>query len=177
MRWAWVCLLWVVACGGSEVGAPGFGEPLDPVPLLDPFALTPVKAEADPFVDHRPAEFDCPAATWGPEGGGFEVQTGACNYAAFDQPLPMPVEVGDRLSILVWHDLLDSAEPGTAHLAVWVGTTVLWQAEVDIPAPSGTFEAVVPIASTPAADARLGLHLHNHGFNSWRFVEVDLQRD
>jgi hypothetical protein len=147
----------------------------EPIPLLDPFALTPVDASADPLLQHRPSEIDCPTATWGPEGGSFEVQTGACNYAAFDQPLSTPIRAGDVLDIVVWHDTLDSAEPATAHVAVWLGRTVLWEAEVAIPASSDSFEVSVPIEDAPAPDARLGLHLHNHGFNSWRFVAVDLQ--
>lgn len=144
-----------------------------PVPVLDPRALTPVGASADPLVDHRPADVECPPAAWGPERGSFEIQTGVCDYAAFDQPLPVDLKAGDGLSIVVWHDFLDAAEPGRAHLAVWVGETVVWETELDIPAPSGTFEAVVTLEETPPPDARLGLHLHNHGFNSWRFVRID----
>ena len=173
-------VLAVAACANSEsepdpmLDASVLSD-LEPIPLLDPFALTPVDADADPLVQHRPAEVDCPSATWGPEGGGFEIQTGACNYGAFDQPLSTPIEAGDALNIIVWHDTLDFAEPATAHVAVWMGRTVLWEAEVAIPAPSNSFEVTVPIEETPAPDARLGLHLHNHGFNSWRFVAVDLR--
>ena len=146
------------------------------IPLLDPFALAPVDALSDPLAHHRPPEIDCPEATWGPEGGAFEVQTGACNYGAFDQPLSTPIKAGDALNIIVWHDTLDSAEPAIAHVALWIGMTVLWESEVPIPAPSNSFEVSVPIEDTPAPDARLGLHLHNHGFNSWRLVAVDLER-
>ena len=150
---------------------------VEPTPLLDPFALLPVDADADPLMDHRPSEVDCPPATWGPEGGGFEIQTGACNYGAFDQPLSTPIMAGDALNIVIWHDTLDLAEPAVAHVAVWIDGIVLWETEVAIPAPSGSFEVTVPIEETPAPNARLGLHLHNHGFNSWRFVEVDLHRN
>ena len=148
----------------------------EPIPLLDPFSLTPVDADTDPLAQHRPADVDCPSATWGPEGGGFEIQTGACNYGAFDQPLSMQIEAGDALHIIVWHDTLDFPEPATAHIAVWIGRTVLWEAEVAIPASSGTFEVSVPIQDAPLPEDRLGLHLHNHGYNSWRLVAVDLHR-
>ena len=155
----------------------GCGAPdsvLEPIPLLDPSALTPVDMDGDPLAHHRPSKVDCPSATWGPEGGSFEIQTGACNYGAFEQPLLAPIEPGDLLNIVVWHDTLDLAEPATAHVAVWLGETVLWETEVAIPAPSASFEVTVPIEDGPAPSARLGLHLHNHGFNSWRFVAVDL---
>lgn len=176
-----IVLVAMAACADSDsesVASPdasGLSD-FEPIPLLDPFALTPVDADADPLRQHRPSEVVCPAATWGPEGGGFEVQTGACHYAAFDQPLSTPLRAGDALSIIVWHDTLDFVEPAVAHVAVWIGETVLWEAEVAIPAPSGSFEVTVPIEEAPAPHARLGLHLHNHGFNSWRFMSVDLHR-
>lgn len=157
------------ACDAADVDPPA-----DAIPMLDPAALEPVDARDDPLVLHRPVEVDCPPGAWGPEGGGFEVQTGVCNYAAFDQDLPMPLVVGDTLRVTLWHDTLDAAEPATAHVAVWVGETILWEDEVDIPGPSGQLEALIPIEDAPPGDARIGLHLHNHGFNSWRWVSLDL---
>ena len=161
--------LLVAGCGAPDAD-------FEPIPLLDPFALTPVDVDADPLAHHRPSEVSCPSAAWGPEGGGFEVQTGVCNYGAFDQPLLTPIEAGDMLNIIVWHDTLDFPEPATGHVAVWIGGTVLWEAETAIPAPSASFEVTVPIEVAPEPNARLGLHLRNHGYNSWRFVAVDLQR-
>ena len=150
------CLVMAVvvatACGppSSEVGPTGLLDPdSEPVALLDPVALTPVDAASDPLAHHRPPEVDCPSATWGPEGGGFEIQTGACNYGAFEQPLPMSVEAGDALHIIVWHDTIDLPEPATAHVAVWLGRTVVWEAEFAIPAPSRSFEVTVPIEDAP----------------------------
>ncbi len=144
------------------------------VPILDPAALEPVEAAMDPLAEHRPGDVDCPPGAWGPESGGFEVQTGVCNYAAFDQPLPMDLEAGDEVLITFWHDSLDAPEPATAHVAVWIGDTVLWQDEVDIPSPSGQLEAAITLDEAPPEQARLGFHLHNHGFNSWRWVSLDV---
>ena len=84
--------------------------------------------------------------------------------------------LADALNIIVWHDTIDLPEPATAHVAVWLGRTVVWEAEFAIPAPSRSFEVTVPIKDAPATEARLGVHLHNHGFNSWRFVAVDVHR-
>ncbi|MEM9190330.1 MAG: hypothetical protein AAGF12_14190 [Myxococcota bacterium] len=169
MRGVLAFLLGVTGCADTAADLEA-----EPIAVLDPLALLPMEAERDPLAHHRPAVVDCPRAAWGPEGGGFEIQTGACNYAAFDQPLPVRVEAGDAFEILIWHDLLDAAEPATAHLGVWIGSQELWGTAVDIPAPSGTFEVVVPVDTTPPPDARLSLHLHNHGFNSWRFVAINL---
>lgn len=149
--------------------------PPEPVELLDPYGLTPVAAGADPLADHRPVDDACPEAAWGEEGGGFEIQTGVCSYAAFAGPLPVLPEAGDALVVSVWHDLLDAAPPATAHLAVLLGEEVVWEAWQVIPAPSGVLEHTVTLTSSAAPDATLGLHLHNHGFNSWRFVSVELR--
>ncbi|MEM9862590.1 MAG: hypothetical protein AAF938_13285 [Myxococcota bacterium] len=51
---------------------------------------------------------------------------------------------------------------------------MLWDAHVPIPAPSETLQTTVELTATPPEDARLGVHLHNHRFNSWRIVSVDL---
>ncbi|MEO1234887.1 MAG: hypothetical protein AAFZ18_38945, partial [Myxococcota bacterium] len=137
-------------------------------------ALLPVGVEEDPLAEHRPAEVDCPPAAWGPEGGGFEVQTGVCNYGAFDQPLPRSLEPGEALAITVWHDFLDAAEPATGHVAIWLDDRVVWEVEVSIPAVSASLETVIPIDDRVGVDGRLGFHVRNHGFNSWRLLTVDL---
>lgn len=153
---------------GSACTAP------EPLALLEPAALAPVPAAQDPLADHRPDPVDCPEAAWGEEDGAFEVQTGVCNYAAFDQPLPARLLPGDEIALTVWHDQLDAAEPATGHVALLLGELLLWEAEVQIPAESDELQAVVPLEQELAEDAPLGLHLHNHGYNSWRFVAVDL---
>lgn len=157
----------MTACGEATGGG-------ESIAALDPAALRPVGEDRDPLWEHRPRDVACPPAAWGEESGGFEIQTGVCAYGAFDQPLPLALVPGDTLVVTLWHDLLDAPEPGTGHVAVWVGDDVLWETEVAIPAPSNVIEAVVPITRAPAPDARLGLHLHNHGFNSWRFVRIDV---
>lgn len=160
---------------GLLLGAAGCGEARTNLPMgiLDASSLVPVSLSDDPFADHRPTEVNCPPGAWGPEGGGFEIQTGACAYAAFDQVLPEGLREGDTLEVVLWHDFLDAAELATGHVAVWVGDVVVWQREVGIPSPSATLvgEAVLPF--TPPPGTRLGLHLHNHGFNSWRLVSID----
>lgn len=163
----------LVACSSEQVAVGDSAEP-PTVALLDPWALVPVDEADDPLADHRPPDVDCPAAAWGEEGGGFEVQTGVCAYAAFEQPLlALPAE-GDIIDISIWHDTLDAAEPSTGHVAVLLDDRVVWEETVHIPAASAALDAAVPVNFTPSPDARLGIHLHNHGYNSWRFVRIQL---
>lgn len=144
------------------------------VPLLDARALAPIDAASDPLPHHRPETVDCPWAAWGPEAGAFEVQTGVCDYAAFAQPLDVAVGEGDWLDIRVWHDTLDAAEPATGHVAVLLGEQLVWERTVEIPAESAEIGDVVELVAPVPDDAGLQIHLHNHGYNSWRFVRVDL---
>lgn len=145
----------------------------EPIAVLDPFGLEPVPASDDPLAEHRPPWAECPVAAWGPEGGGFEIQTGVCAYGAFAQPLGVDLSRGDALRVSIWHDLLDAPEPATGHVAVLLGREVVWEAEVAIPAASAALEATIELEEDVDADERLGIHLHNHGFNSWRVVAVD----
>jgi len=71
---------------------------------------------------------------------------------------------------------LDASEPALAHLAVWLEDSVLWETEVPIPAASEMYEVELPLPHAASPGALLGLHLHNHGFNSWRLVELELTR-
>ena len=143
-------------------------------PLLDAQALAPIDAASDPLPQHRPATVDCPGAAWGPEGGGFEVETGVCDYAAFAQPLDVDVAKGVWLDIRVWHDTLDAAEPATGHVAVLLGEQLVWERTVAIPGGSAEIGDIVELLAPVPDDARLQIHLHNHGYNSWRFVRIDL---
>lgn len=156
--------LLLAACAGGT----------DFVQLMDAGVLRPVAAEEDPLVQHRPDAMSCPEGAWGPEAGGFEVQTGVCNYAAFAQPLPVDLEPSDQLDIRIWHDTLDAAEPGTGHVAVLLGDQVIWEQTIDIPAASAELGAVVDVPTHTPKDTRLGVHLHNHGYNSWQFFAIDL---
>jgi hypothetical protein len=140
--------------------------------LDDPLRWTMLTPEQDPFVDHRPEDSWCPPNTWGEEDGGLEVQTGACRWFSASQPLPAALPKGAELEILVWHDLLDAAEPGTGHTGLVVDGEVLWEAEVDIPRPAGILPATVRLPRRVDAGAELTFHVHNHGFNSWTLVEV-----
>jgi hypothetical protein len=140
------------------------------VPLEEPVALTTAEAwelADDEPVDHSPPVVDCPPATWGPEDGTFEVQTGACDYLAVSQPLRADLWPGDRLLGFVWYAELDAAEPGEGHALVWVGEEVLWDLTVAIPAPAGVHEIDVVVDTLFPVGTPIGFHLHNHGFNAW----------
>jgi hypothetical protein len=126
---------------------------------------------ADPMPSHRPADAQCDLG-FGEEAGTFEVDTQLCSYGVFSQPMLDEIRPGDVVELSVIHDALWSEAPATAHILVQLGDAHTFETEVDIPGPYGFFndewiaDLDVP-AGTPAV-----LHLHNHGFNSWRLVAI-----
>ena len=134
-------------------------------------AWAPAEAEADPFAAERPDPVECTLG-WGEETGAFEVSTDLCLYGAFVQPTQAVVHAGDTVELVLLHDALYAIEPATAHLAIAFGADVAWQTELTIPAepalvrPSWTAPAEIP-AGTP-----VHFHVHNHGVNNYRLVDL-----
>ena len=146
----------------------------DPQPLVTAAAWAPAPAERDPFADERPATVECPVGAWGAEWGGLEVQTGACNYLFVDQPSRLAIAEGDALDLVVFHQDLDAPEPAEGHVAILVGDEVVWEAHVEIPADASVLEARVVAERAWPAGTPVGVHLHNHGYNSWTVLELSV---
>jgi len=127
-----------------------------------------VPADSDPYDDERPDTVDCPDWGYGEELGVFEVETDICRYGSFSQPLLAQVAAGDALSLDLWHDALWAAEPAQAHLALGLGDQVLWELTVGIPADAQTYRLSLQAQSDAASGAK-GVHVHNHGANSYNF--------
>jgi hypothetical protein len=150
---------------------PTWGEPLA---LVTGEAWQPASAAQDPLGHERPATVECPVAAWGPELGGLEIQTGTCNYFFATQPSLAAIESGDAIDVVVFHDRLDAAEPAEGHVAILLGEEVVWEAHVEIPAEANVLEARIVSERAWPAGATVGLHLHNHGYNAWTVLSVEL---
>lgn len=169
----------------------GCGEPAPPAGPLDAGAAVedwsgsvavaaleswvPVEAARDPFAD-RPDEASCPPQGYRTELTWFEVATDLCHYATFAQPLPVELRAGDVLRTTVWHLVLWAPEVTEGHVALRLGDRLLWEEFVPIPRTEAAYaiEVMVPVgipAGTP-----MYFHLHNHGANSWRLLDVVAER-
>ncbi|MCB9569685.1 MAG: hypothetical protein H6710_21120 [Myxococcales bacterium] len=138
--------------------------------LSDPAAWSFADASDDPFADERPAAIHCARAEgWRPEAEGVEIDTGACDYLALEQPLPRPLRAGERLRISAWWQNLIAAAPSEGHIAVAVDGVVVWEERVAIPGPADARDLVIEAPEEAPAGAPITLHLHNHGANTWRF--------
>lgn len=131
-------------------------------------------AGEDPLADHRPEAVDCSASGWRYEGGGIEIDTGACNYLSLSQPLAVDLAAGETIRIAAWWQSLASVEPAEGHLAVLIDDEVVWQERVPIPGPADIRRSEVTMTTAVPAGAPVTLHLHNHGYNTWRFQDLSI---
>ncbi len=170
-------LLWAVRA------LPGCGEPVHDtdVSLSDPGPYTLIDHEAwrvadpaeDPFATHRPTDINCPEWAYGLEDEVFEVETNDCNYLALTQPSVAPIRAGDRVRATIWHLQLWSVEPATAHVAVTIGSDVLWERDIQVPGPVAMHKPELVVSDDRPAGTPIHFHLHNHGENSWRFLSLE----
>ena len=161
----------VAACGGPASGPDPAALPDGPI--LDPMAWRPAIAAEDPFED-RYADPGCSAGGYGVEGTIFEVETDLCAYLTATQPLPVDLPAGVTVETLVWHLALFATEPAQGHVALRIGEHMVFDQRVDIPGP----EQVYPVTWTTPQDLPAGtqvyLHVHNHGYNSWRLGPTEV---
>jgi hypothetical protein len=163
-------LLGAVACDDDEPAT------LDPDrPLVDVSLWTPTAAEDDPLAAHRPATIDCPVAAWGAELGDLEIQTGVCDYLALSQPGLRAIAPGEIVAVDLWHAELDAAEPATGHFALIVDDEAVADLEVEIPAVAAVYRVAWTATRSIPEGATIGLHLHNHGYNSWTVVDLRVE--
>ena len=150
----------------SEAGV----RPSIPVDLVWP-ELWVEDAQADMFAGHAPSPVTCDFG-FANEFGLFEIDTGLCNYAVFSQSSAAEVFAGDRIALVFTHDDLLAPTPAAAHIAVAIDEQVIWEIEVPIPGPYGIIDGEWIADRSIAAGSKLALHLHNHGYNSWRVISI-----
>ncbi len=133
-------------------------------------------AADDRFSAHRPAEVNCPDNSWYNEDGALEVQTGFCNYLSLAQPAKVALAKGDSLHLVLWHGNLAFAEPAQAHVAITVDGHTVWEQNVKIPADANIYDVRVPVDFDAPAGSKVEYHLHNHGYNTWTLLQLEVER-
>lgn len=142
--------------------------------LLDHAAWEPVEASLDPFERHRPPQVTCDG--YWEENGQLEVATSTCNYAGLTQGLLVPLQPGDRVQTTMLHDALlppEGVDRSEAHAALIVGETVVWEAAIEIPSEPGYVNIDAEVEQAWPAGTEAFIHLHNHGFNQYRWLAIE----
>jgi hypothetical protein len=165
----------VLGCAGTEATV----KPGDPqrVLLASTDVFHELLAAEDPLPEHRPDPVVCnPLNGFYAEDGELEVATGHCNYLAVAFAALTDAQGGDRVTGSVRHFDLTSPEPAETHLRITWGEVTLTEAHIPVPSPAAVrnFELILP--RDLGRDEPLGLHLHNHGQNTYQFEALWLER-
>lgn len=146
------------------------------ISLVDVDAWKQQSGSQDTLSGHRSAGAECPTNSWYNEDGALEVETGYCNYLSVSQPSLAAVNAGDSLHIVLWHGDLAFEDPAVAHVAVTVDGNIVWQDTVDIPAEAEIYDLRIPVEFDAPVGSKVEYHLHNHGFNTWTLLALDIER-
>ena len=60
-------------------------------------------------------------------------------------------------------------------MAVSVGGKVVFEQQVKIPNAGGIYDVTIPSTVNVAAGELVEFHLHNHGYNTWTLLTLDVQ--
>lgn len=161
---------------GLSVGVMGCStEPPEPQMLVDHEQWVEVGVDDDPFND-RPQDFECSPLAFGYEFIGehsFEVETNNCDYVTVSQTTLAAVEEGDELTFRLWHNALVGAD-GESHVAVWLGGQVVWDVRIPIPGEAElVMQTLFSEVDAPAGSVAF-FHLHNHGSNTYNFIDFSV---
>lgn len=136
-------------------------------PLED---FVPLDERDDPLAKHRPSSVACnDLVGWYLEDEALEVDTGACNYLALGAPAGVSVPKGTRVTTRVSHFDLTANTEATAHMALLVNSTVLWEDTFEVPGPARVLELDFDLPMDVEAGDMVSVHLHNHGQNTYKF--------
>jgi mono/diheme cytochrome c family protein len=133
-------------------------------------------AAQDDLSGHRPAEVSCPDNSWYNEDGALEVETGFCNYLSLAQPSKAALTKGDSVHLVLWHGALVFEQPATAHVAIAVDGRTVWEENVKIPTDAEIYDVRIPIGFDAPVGSKVEFHLHNHGYNTWTLLQLEVER-
>ena len=166
------------ACQPSDVDSV---EPVSdaPVMLVWPDDWQQVAEAVDPFVEYRPDGALCLQDGWGASDFGgelaFDVDTWLCDYITVQAPIREAIEVGDLVTVRLWHfDLLAGEEDAEAWLILSFDEVTLWETHIPIPSDSTLIYDQFEATEAMTQGEVLYFHLQNHGSNSYHLLEVSV---
>ena len=152
------------------------GPQVESVQLVEANGWAVQPAAEETVSGHRPADVTCPDNSWYDEDGALEVQTGYCNYLSLAQPGQAAIAKGDSLHLVLWHGNLASDAPAQAHVAITVAGRTVWEKDVKIPSEADIYDVRIPIDFDAPAGSKVEYHLHNHGYNTWTLLQLEVER-
>lgn len=131
-----------------------------------------VRADGEDPFGPAPADATCEVG-FGEEGGLFEIDSELCTWGTFEQPSLATVREGDEVELVLVHDQLYSEDPeASAFLGLSMGEEVVWSQEIPIPAEAGFLRPTFVATQDHPIGTMVRFHVHNHGVNNYRFVDL-----
>ncbi len=161
------------ACGGEELE-----HTQGPAALILNQAWTLDTAEQASLQEHAPEELQCPpGAIIVTADDVLDIDTGQCNYIALVQPAQTSAPPGSNLLLQGAHlTLFNPQQDGErGHVALSVGPHLVWERHFPIPALAQAWEAHIPLPEGIQAGTPIRFHLHNHGANEWKLLNITIQ--
>jgi len=144
------------------------------VSLVEAAAWDRQPKNRDAFPTHRPDDVDCEQDTgWLVEEDAMEVRTEFCNYLSISQNTLLDLEAGTELEFALSHSELNFNAPATAHVAISIAGTAIWETNIDIPSASDIIKPKVTLPFDVARGDSIEVHLHNHGDNAWTIHSLE----
>jgi hypothetical protein len=163
-------LLLALGCAGAGGGADSAAVD---GPLLVAEGWSLAAPADDPWAAEAPADAVCPSTAFGPEGAFFEVETDACGWGTWSQPLGRDVVKGEALAFNFFHLKLWAPEPAEAVVTLHIDGAPVWELRRPVPSEAAVEEVEVAAPAAWAAGATAAFHVHNHGSNSYRLGTIE----
>jgi hypothetical protein len=128
----------------------------------------------DAFPGHHPDDVNCEQDTgWLVEEEDLEVRTEFCNYLSVSQNSLLDLAVGTELEFAMSHSELNFNAPATAHFAISIGGSPVWETTIDIPSANAIIKPTIVLPFAVSRGDSIEIHLHNHGDNTWTIHSLE----
>ena len=158
-----------MGCTGGESDAP-----TGPFDLLDLEAWRLVEPDEDPWEPLRGERTRCEATDIEVEGPTLEISTAFCGHGTVAIPTTATLRAGDHATVLLYHATLTAPEPTEGVMVLRVGGADVAAEALELPLAAATYPHDVVFDDVPVGEALF--HVHNHGANSWRVAQVEVER-
>ena len=144
------------------------------VSLIEAQAWDTTSKVRDVFRSHRPEDVQCAQGTgWLVEDDALEIRTASCNYLSLTQQSLLNIASDTVLELAMSHSDLNFNAPSSAHVALSIAGTTIWETTIPIPSAGSILKETITLPFAVAAGDSIDVHLENHGNNVWTVHALD----
>ncbi len=126
----------------------------------------------DPWAAGLTADVTCTAAAIDTSRQALEIDTDYCPWVTVRQPLQTEIRLGETVRFIFLHSYLFSDPPARAVAELRIGGERYWHMDVAMPRHEAVHKPTWKAAREVAAGTPVEFHVHNHGDNSYGFIDL-----